>query len=123
MNRTIEKIDNIYIREGKLSMPCKPSEISDGFVPYKWGAEWTDTKFNSDALFRFNIDIPETKDAIDFADKNEIAGYAQEAVQYLQQRGIISGYEDNSFGPKNNATRAEVAVMLYSILPYTKLGE
>lgn len=66
MNRNIEKIDNIYIREGKLSMPCKPSEISDGFVPYKWGAEWTDTKFNSDALFRFNIDIPEMKEGCEY---------------------------------------------------------
>ena len=31
MNRNIEKIDNIYIRHGKLSMPCKLSEIFDGF--------------------------------------------------------------------------------------------
>lgn len=69
------------------------------------------------------INIPETQSPADFADKDNISGYAQEAVQALQTRGIISGYEDNTFRPKNNATRAETAVILARILPYTQLGK
>ena len=66
MNRNIEKIDNIYIRHGKLNMPCKLSAVSDGFVPYKCGEEWSDTKFNNDALFRFNVNIPEAVDGCEY---------------------------------------------------------
>lgn len=75
------------------------------------------------ALTICGIDIPEVRESAEFADKDAISDYAKTAVDYLYKRGIINGYEDGSFAPKNNATRAEVAVMLYKILPYTKLGK
>lgn len=75
------------------------------------------------ALTICGIDVPEIREAVDFADKDTISDYAKTAVEYLYKRGIINGYADGTFAPKNNATRAEVAVMLYKILPYTKLGK
>ena len=66
LSRNVEKIDNVYIRQGKLGMPCKLSDVADGFVPYKCGDEWSDTNFDSDALFRFNIEIPEAIEGQDY---------------------------------------------------------
>ena len=52
---------------------------------------------------------------VQFADKNEIAAYALEAVAAMQGEGIITGIGDNKFAPRNNATRAEAAVMIYRL--------
>lgn len=51
----------------------------------------------------------------EFTDSAEISDYAIDAVSALYNMGIISGYTDGSFGPKNNASRAEAAKMLYSV--------
>ena len=47
------------------------------------------------------------EDEIVFADRGNISAYALEAVGEMQQAGIISGRDDNTFDPKANATRAE----------------
>ena len=47
-----------------------------------------------------------------FADEGEIAEYAKYQVRWAKGAGIISGRPDGSFGPKDNATRAESAAML-----------
>ncbi len=50
-------------------------------------------------------------DAAEFADEEKIADYALEAVKNLGGMGIITGFEDGSFAPDANATRAEAAVI------------
>jgi len=50
-----------------------------------------------------------------FADKSDISSYALEAVAAMQEKGIINGIGDNRFAPKNNATRAEAAVIIYRL--------
>jgi len=49
---------------------------------------------------------------IEFADAQDISEYAKEAVSILVKKQIINGYGDNTFKAKNNATRAEAAVIL-----------
>ncbi len=56
-------------------------------------------------------------DEISFEDKGEISDYAIEAVKYLNEKGIIKGY-DGSFFPKKTITRAEIAVMMNRIYDY-----
>ena len=51
-----------------------------------------------------------------FADENEIAEYAKNAVSTMQQAGIISGMGDNTFAPLLFATRAQAAKMLGVLL-------
>lgn len=51
-----------------------------------------------------------------FADDDNIADYAKEAVYYLRERGVINGREDGSFDPNGNCTRAECAVMICKAL-------
>ena len=53
-------------------------------------------------------------ESTEFSDMNEISDYALESVKLMKQYGIINGYEDSTFRPKNTATRAEAAVMLYN---------
>lgn len=58
--------------------------------------------------------------SLKFIDANSVSDYAKEAVSFLASKKIINGFEDGSFGPKKNATRAETAVMVYNSMT-TKL--
>lgn len=50
--------------------------------------------------------------SLDFTDKNDISDYAKMYVSVCSERGIIEGYDDGTFRPKNNITRAETAAIL-----------
>ena len=47
-----------------------------------------------------------------FKDSGEISSWAKDAVSFTSNQGIFSGYEDGSFRPKKNATRAEACTLL-----------
>ncbi len=47
-----------------------------------------------------------------FTDSNKISDWAKDAVDALSDNGMISGYEDNTFRPNNNITRAESVSLL-----------
>lgn len=51
-----------------------------------------------------------------FSDAENISPYAKGAVAQLCRKGIINGYEDNTFRPKSNTLRAEAAVLIAGIL-------
>lgn len=50
-----------------------------------------------------------------FADEENIASYAKEAVHYLHEQEIINGVGDNMFMPEEKASRAEAAKIIYLI--------
>ena len=50
--------------------------------------------------------------AVTFTDEADIAAYALPAVQALQRAGVINGMPDNSFCPRNSATREQACAML-----------
>ncbi|TCL59868.1 Ig-like protein group 2 [Kineothrix alysoides] len=56
--------------------------------------------------------LPVTREAVVYADANSISSTFKEAVQAMQQAGIMMGGNDNKFNPNANATRAEVSAML-----------
>ena len=49
--------------------------------------------------------------SVDFVDLNT-AQWAEESIKSLASKGIVSGYEDGSFKPNNEITRAEFSKML-----------
>lgn len=57
---------------------------------------------------------------LSFADKEDIAEYAQTSVAALNGAGIITGF-DNMFYPNDCTTRAEAAVVIYRLLEQCKL--
>ncbi len=49
-----------------------------------------------------------------FTDADDIASYANEAVHALNANGIVNGMGNGAFNPKNHATRAQTAKIIYS---------
>ena len=63
---------------------------------------------------------PETAGSLgDFADAGAVQAYAVAPMTWAVENGIVTGYEDNTLKPQDNATRAEVCTMLmrYAALP------
>lgn len=56
--------------------------------------------------------LPVAREAEIFADEGQITSGMKNAVQAIQQAGIMSGKGNNRFGPKDTATRAEAATVL-----------
>jgi len=77
------------------------------------------TILNNYAVFA-GLDLPAKKDYQAFADNAKIAGYAKGAVERLFKAGVVGGKENNSFDPRGNATRAEVASMLTRFIAATE---
>ena len=51
-----------------------------------------------------------------FSDDSDIADYAADAVYKLKAAGIINGFEDGTFRPKEGLSRAQAAMILYGAL-------
>lgn len=62
---------------------------------------------------KYSINLPTSNSVTKFTDANSISNYAAPYVQMLQEAGIIGGYPDGSFKPRNQVTNAEVATMLW----------
>ena len=41
--------------------------------------------------------------------------WAYEAIETMKQEGILNGYSDGRFGPKDSTTRAQLAVIIYRL--------
>ncbi|MEK0315050.1 InlB B-repeat-containing protein [Cohnella sp. 56] len=54
--------------------------------------------------------------ALTFTDKEKIGSWAQKSIAQAVYAGIISGYEDGSFRPNAEITRAEMAAMIAKAL-------
>lgn len=59
--------------------------------------------------------LPSFEASVSFTDADTISDYAVEWVDMCQRAGLITGYVDGSFMPHGEATRAEVAAILYRL--------
>lgn len=64
--------------------------------------------------------VPQTPVVKGFSDMN--GHFSADAVTELVAKGVISGYEDNTFRPNGNVTRAEFAAMAVRALGITSAG-
>ncbi len=78
-------------------------------------------KILSDYAAAKGYTIAATQSEITFTDAASIHSWASSAVKAMQLSGIITGYKDGSFLPRENATRAEVAKMIRSFISVTGL--
>ncbi len=67
--------------------------------------------------------IPVTREASIYEDKENIGTEYRAAVKAMQQAGIMTGIGGNKFNPKGNATRAEVSAMLSRYIKLTIIPE
>ncbi|MCC2878406.1 leucine-rich repeat domain-containing protein [Lachnoclostridium pacaense] len=56
--------------------------------------------------------LPKEREAEIFVDDNQITGSMKDAVQAMQQAGVMNGRGGHLFAPKDTATRAEAAAVL-----------
>lgn len=63
--------------------------------------------------------IPASREASTYADKENIGSEYRSAVTAMQQSGIMMGIDGNKFNPKGTATRAEVSAMLSRYIKLT----
>ncbi len=55
---------------------------------------------------------PAVGGGLSFTDAASVSGYAQKAVRWAVEQGILTGYQDRTLAPQRTATRAQVAAML-----------
>ena len=61
-----------------------------------------------------NDEAPQSE--IGFYDSNEISDYAVNAIGWLSEKNVISGFPDNTFRPNEGLTRAQAAKIIYELL-------
>ena len=64
----------------------------------------------------YGLNLPEKASPVSFKDAGAIATYAASAVSQMQRVGIINGFEDQTFRPKEHASREQTAQMIYNLL-------
>ncbi|WP_081943526.1 type I pullulanase [Caloranaerobacter azorensis] len=53
---------------------------------------------------------------INFADRDSISDWAKDLVGIAYNKGIVNGVDETTFAPKDNATRAQAAAIIYRLL-------
>lgn len=68
-------------------------------------------------LYRYakwaKYDVTEKADLSDYADADEVASWAENAMAWANAEGLINGMTEDTLVPAGNATRAQVAAILY----------
>ena len=96
-------------------------EIVNGIADGIFGTGTYITRQDAAVMLYRTLKITETElkkvhTLVDIADFDEISDYAREAVDSLTRDGIVSGFEDGSFRPGENLTRAEAAKIIYECI-------
>ena len=66
--------------------------------------------------------LEKNQEKLSFSDNDSISTYAVEAIENMQQSGIINGMGDGAFAPFDNANRAQAATIIYKIMAELKGG-
>ena len=48
---------------------------------------------------------------LDYSDADQVSDWADEAMHWMTMHGVITGMDDGTLAPKDNATRAQIATM------------
>ena len=64
-------------------------------------------------VYRVFFDSEPTSGTIGFSDSSNVSEYAQTAVAYLTENGIVSGFEDGSLRPLESLLREQIAKILW----------
>jgi len=77
--------------------------------------EMTDILYNAD-LYKKRVFPIYNEELSVFIDKDDISDFAKISVGAMYMDSVVSGYEDKTFRPKNNATRAEASTIIYNYI-------
>ena len=68
----------------------------------------------------YDVSVGEETNILSYDDAFDISEYAIPAMQYVIGAGIINGKTSSTVNPEDNATRAEIAVILHRFIEKTK---
>lgn len=90
--------------------------IVSGYGNGNYAPDQTVTRAEFTRLAAAGLNLPAAEQELTFADNDQIADWAVQSVKNAVAAGVISGYEDNTFAPGKNLSRAELAVMVVKAL-------
>ena len=62
------------------------------------------------------LDVADAENPVPgFRDASQIANWAQHAVDIMRRKGLVSGYDDGTFGPQRRMTRAEGTTLIVQL--------
>ena len=105
----------VDVPAGEWYTPYIAAAFNEGIV-----TGYSETNFEPDknvsrqemcAIIGRKLNILSDKETV-FTDSDEIEDYAKPYVQSMTEEGFIKGYDDNTFRPFENATRAESATVI-----------
>lgn len=88
----------------------------DGSATFRAGQSMTRNELAVLIARIMEKEIGPTTGTVQFADADKIPGWAREAVGAVAAKGIVTGYEDQTFRGENIVTRAEAAAMILRLL-------
>lgn len=106
-------------------------DTGDGANWYEKGVDWAVSRGISDGsspnmqitreqlavmLWRYAGSPGVDSQALDFTDADQASDWAQEALRWAVQNGIINGFGDGQLNPKEETTRAQAAQMLKNFI-------
>lgn len=112
---SFDKIDISFLA-GAFSSNFSIIINKSGYNDTTFGADDPITREQMAAIIVNAFKLQQSQEGKMFGDQDEISPWAQEAIQIAASNGIIAGYEDGTFKPKNHATRAEAVTVLVRIL-------
>ncbi len=98
-------------------MALYQSGISSGMTERRFGVGESMTRQDFAAIiYRALGNTAQIEPGEEFADQDNISDYAVDAVNYLSGTGLINGFEDGTFRPKAQITRAQAAKIIYDAI-------
>lgn len=94
--------------------------IITGYGDGKFGPDDLITREQMAIMIVRSAKLTDTEDNTPFTDGQNISKWAVNAVAAAVKNEIIKGYTDNTFKPKNNATRAEAVTVIVKALKVIK---
>ena len=107
------------VKEGDWFYDCVRKGVKAGYIPEEEEAK-PNVYITREEVARilgitFNLGEKEEGVEVKFADAEDISGNVKGYIKVLQEKGFIKGYEDGTFRPKGNITRAEAAKMISNV--------
>ncbi|WP_248926055.1 choice-of-anchor I family protein [Paenibacillus hamazuiensis] len=87
-------------------------DIITGYSDTAFGPDDLITREQMAVMIARAAKLPAASGGKAFADNADIAGWAKDAVASAAASGLLNGYENGTFKPKANATRAEAATVI-----------
>lgn len=92
--------------------------LISGISDSEFGVGQNVTREDAAVIINRAFELQQNDKKAQFTDSDMISDYAMDAVNALVYSGIITGFADGSFKPKNTATRAEVAKLVMTVLNF-----